>query len=149
MGLSSGNIPGKMMVGSQQNPPMNTNLSFAVSNLTDSENTWGRHTATDLSGYPIGDSPKDATKTTLSTANPVSKDNYDLQIGAPLKSLGMVRTGGAVMMRSNTIDEGLMGQFGDTAKPNLLFGLEPRILEDGCRVSSNSIVDFMQTPAHM
>jgi hypothetical protein len=137
------------MVGSQQNPPMNTNLSFAVSNLTDSENTWGRHTAIDLSGNPIGDSPKDATKTTLSTGNPVSKDNYDLQIEAPLKSLEMVRRGGPVMMRSNTIDEGLMGQFCETAKPDLLFDLEPRILEDGCGVSSNSIVDFVKTPVRM
>jgi hypothetical protein len=152
VGMSSGNIPCQTIVGSHQNPPMNTNLSFAVSYLTDSENTRGQQTATNLSGYMVGDSGKDVTKTTASTANPVSMSNVGPQNPAPLKYLANPRKGGPVMMRSNTIEEELLGQFGErplSPMGNLLSDIEPRILDDGPGVSSNSITDFLRVPAHM
>jgi hypothetical protein len=152
VGMSNGNIPGQTMVWNHQNPPMNTNLSFAVSKLTDSDNIRGQQTATNLSGYMIGDSSKDATKITASTANPVSMSNVGPQNPAPLKYLAYPRKGGPVMMRSNTIEEGLLGQIGErTLSPmgNLLSDIEPRILDDRPGVSSNSITDFLRVPAHM
>jgi hypothetical protein len=152
VGMSSGYIPGQTMVGSHQNPPMNTNLSFAVSNLTDSDKTRGQQTATNLSGYMIGDSGKDATKTTASTANPLSMSNVGPQNPGPMTFLVNPRKGGPVMMRSNTIEEGLLGQFGEREllpMGNLLSDIEPRILDDGPGVSLNSITDFLRVPEHM
>jgi hypothetical protein len=162
MGFSSGTIPNKTIAGSHRNYLSNTNLSLAVSNLTDSEKTKARMTGTDFSSYLRG---PDSNKTHGSTANVVSNPSSDFLNLPPLNSMADQSIGPfpkshnavaqpkkrLVLNRSDTIEEELMGRFSEkvlSAEANLLYDLRPRHLDDDLEISEESIIEFEQIPAH-